>query len=175
MSRRAEKRGYAHSVLALWIWGIFVWVLLTWTATFSQVTFGIGFALAAALACASLGPVARPWIFLCPQNAMNAFMLLGSALWRIVRANVSLARRVWLPSRPLRSGIVIVPTQMTADGGLTAVGLVTSIIVDNQLMDIDRGTNELQYHAVSVNSRDAIENYRKINGPIERRMKGLIR
>lgn len=173
MSTQRWRRAYASSVLALWLWGFGVWVLLTWTATLSQVAFGAGFALAVALPCASLGPVARPWRFVHPRRAVSTLVLLGAASWRIVRANLSLARRIWLPSRPLRSGIVIVPTQMTSDGGLTAVGLVTSVIVDNQLMDLNRETNELQYHAVSVDSGDASENYRTMNGPIERRLKGL--
>jgi multicomponent Na+:H+ antiporter subunit E len=73
----------------------------------------------------------------------------------------------------LRSGVVIVPTEMRSDGALTAVGILTSVIVDNQLMDIDRRRNELQYHAVSVTSDDPEANYEQMNGPIERRIQGL--
>jgi multicomponent Na+:H+ antiporter subunit E len=46
--------------------------------------------------------------------------------------------------------MVIVPTSQRSAGGLTAVGLVTSLIVDNQLVDLDRDGAQLQYHAVEV-------------------------
>ncbi len=173
VSRRAHQT-YGRRVFALWIWGMATWALLTWTATASEILFGSGFALAAALACAGLGPVAEPLQVFGPRRLVNSVRLVGAGAWRIVRANLSLARRVWLPSRPLRSGVVIVPTQIRSDGALTAVGLVTSVIVDNQLMDIDRRRNELQYHAVSVVSEDPKANYEKINGPLERRIQGVV-
>ncbi|HEY2214249.1 MAG TPA: Na+/H+ antiporter subunit E [Acidimicrobiales bacterium] len=168
-----RPQDYGRRVLALWIWGVAIWVLLTWTATASQALFGAGFALAAAMACAGLGPVAEAQHVFGPSRLVHSVLLLGAAAWRIVRANLSLARRIWLPTRPLRSGVVIVATEMRSDGALTAVGILTSVIVDNQLMDIDRRRNELQYHAVSVTSDDPEANYEQMNGPIERRIQGL--
>ena len=84
-----------------------------------------------------------------------------------MKSNLSLSRRIWSPSRPLRPGMVIVPTEMRSDAGLTAVGLVTSLIVDNQIVDIDRKRGELQYHAVWVDTEDPDANRKKINGPVE--------
>ncbi len=90
---------------------------------------------------------------------------------RIVRANVGLARRVWSPSLPLRSGMVVFPTEMKSDGAVTAVALVSSVIVDNQLVDLEPG--RVQYHAVWVDSTDPDEIYETINGPLERLVKPL--
>jgi multicomponent Na+:H+ antiporter subunit E len=99
--------------------------------------------------------------------------LFVSALGRIVRANLSLARRVWLPSLPLRSGMVIVPTEFSSEGALAAVGLITSVIVDNQLVDLDVAQAELQYHGVWV-STDPQENRKRMNGPVEARLEGIV-
>jgi multicomponent Na+:H+ antiporter subunit E len=88
-----------------------------------------------------------------------------------VDANLSLSRRIWSPSRPLRPGMVVVPTELRSDGGLAAVGLISSLIVDNQIVDVDRDRHELQYHAVWIDSADPEVNRRKINGPLEERLR----
>jgi multicomponent Na+:H+ antiporter subunit E len=160
-------------VVALWMWSFGVWVLLTWTRTFSQLIFGVGLSLAVSLGCASFGPVAAPWAYLSPRRLIATLGLFVSALGRIVRANLSLARRVWLPSLPLRSGMVIVPTEFSSEGALAAVGLITSVIVDNQLVDLDVAQAELQYHGVWV-STDPQENRKRMNGPVEARLEGIV-
>ena len=83
-----------------------VWILLTWTRTLSQLIFGLGLSLLVALGCAFFGPVAAPWAYLSPRRLLATVRLFISALGRIVRANLSLARRIWSPSLPLRSGMV---------------------------------------------------------------------
>jgi multicomponent Na+:H+ antiporter subunit E len=71
--------------------------------------------------------------------------------------------------------MVIVPTEERTDGGLAAVGLISSLIVDNQITDIDRGHHLLQYHAVSVPEGDRQDARAAVNGPIERLLEPLIR
>ena len=161
-------RSTRRRILALTIWGGAVWVLLTWTLTISQLAFGFGCALAVAMACAGLGEVGAPWSLFDPRRLPLLIRFAGEVLIRIVRANLSLAWRIWSPRRPLRSGMLILPTDMTSEGGLTAVGLITSVIVDNQLVDLDPSSSELQYHAVWIDSEDPEENYAHINGPVER-------
>jgi multicomponent Na+:H+ antiporter subunit E len=70
--------------------------------------------------------------------------------------------------------MVIVPTEMTSEGGLTAVGLITSVIVDNQLVDLDVGRQELQYHGVWIPSGDEQENRSRMNGPVEGYLKRIV-
>jgi multicomponent Na+:H+ antiporter subunit E len=157
----------ARRLAALFLWTFGTWVLLTWTLTWSQLLFGAGFAAAVSVACAPLGPVAEPWRLVSPRRLASFGKLAGTVALRIVRANVGLARRVWAPSRPLRSGMIVVPTAMRSEGGLAAVGVLTSVIVDNQLVDVDRARHELQYHAVEVRSEDPAQNRGAVNGPVE--------
>jgi multicomponent Na+:H+ antiporter subunit E len=157
--------------IALFAWAFIVWVLLTWTRTFEQVAMGVVAAAVTAAVCAPLGPVAPPWALLRPARLVGAARLLGFSAVRIVKANLSLSRRIWSPSRPLRPGMVVVPTEFRSDGGLTAVALISSLIVDNQIVDLDRPRAELQYHAVWIDSTDDDANRALINGPLEARLR----
>ncbi len=125
----------------------------------------------AALALSPLGPAARPWLLSDPRRLGRLVALAAVCLVRIVRANVVLARRVWSPSLPLRSGMLVFPTKMKSEGAVTAVALVSSVIVDNQLVDLERG--RFQYHAVWVCSTDPEEAYEAINGRLERLLRPL--
>jgi multicomponent Na+:H+ antiporter subunit E len=166
---------YLRRLLALGCWALLVWVIETWTLTAEQLIFGVIVALAAAVALAPLGDVAAPWRLLDPRVCWRLGVLLIAAARRVLIANLRLARRIWLPSRPLSPGMVVVPTQMRSDGGLTAVGLVTSVIVDNQIVDLDLARHELQYHAVAVTTEDPEENSDQMNAPVERHLKGVLR
>ncbi len=65
--------------------------------------------------------------------------------------------------------MLVVPTDLKSDGGITVIGLLGSIIVDHQLVDLEPG--RLQYHAVWVASEDPIEARERINGQLERLLK----
>ena len=159
---------YVARALGLAAWCLIVWILLTWTVTAEQYAFGIGISIAIGLALAPLGPVVPPWAVLAPRRLWRTLGLLITSLGRIVSANVRLAARIWAPSRPLRSGMVIVPTSQRSLFGLTVVGLVTSVVVDNQIVDVDRRREELQYHAVTVPEGGPEAARAKINEPVER-------
>jgi multicomponent Na+:H+ antiporter subunit E len=149
------------------MWTYAGWIILTWTRTAEQLLFGALASAAVATALRPLGPVLEPWRLLDPRRLFFIVRIAVYVLIKMVRANLSLSRRIWSPTRPLRPGMVVVPTSAKGDGELTAVGLLTSLIVDNQIVDVDRSRSELQYHAVWVDSDDPVANRGKINGPLE--------
>ncbi len=160
--------------VSLTIWAYAVWILLTWTRTAEQLLIGLAIALAVAGAMTALGDVAAPWALARPRR-LAALLRFGIfALAHVVVANVKLSRRIWAPSRPLRSGMVVVPTQARSDGELATVGLVSSLIVDNQIVDLDRHAHRLQYHAVNVPPREPEQAVAAINGPVERFLPAII-
>lgn len=128
--------------------------------------YGTAVSILAAVVISPLGAAARPWLLLDVRRLGRLVALVATSLVRIVRANVSLARRVWSPSLPLRSGMVVFPTRAKSDGAVTAVALVSSVIVDNQIVDLEPG--RFQYHAVWLDSTDPADVYETINGPLER-------
>jgi multicomponent Na+:H+ antiporter subunit E len=154
-------------VAGLACWAFLVWVLLTWTLSAEQLIFGAVIALVVAVALAPLGAVAGPWRLLRPRALAGGVWLLIVAAGRVLLANLRLSRRIWDPRRPLASGMVIAPTRERTDGGLAAVGVISSLIVDNQIVDLDVRAHELQYHAVSVPEGGAGTVYEEVNGPVE--------
>ncbi len=160
--------------VALTVWGYLTWVVLSWTLTLEQQLFGLVLALLVAIAMWPLGPVVEPWRVLQPTRLLGLIRLLLAAAWSIARANVGLALRIWAPSRPLHSGMVIVPTEQHTDGGLAATGSITSLIVDNQIVDLDREQNQLQYHGVSIPNGTDPHPEAEINAPVERLLPPII-
>ncbi len=154
--------------LAIFCWAELTWTLLTWTATVEQIGVGVAVSAAAAFACAPLGRVAGPWVLLSPRRAWALLRLGALAGTRVVGANLALSRRIWSRAMPLPSGMVITRTAARTDGELTAVGLITSLIVDSQLVDLDRYRHELQYHVVAVGGGDP-------NAPVEPLVLGVTR
>lgn len=159
---------------ALFVWAFCIWLLLTWTTATAQLVFGAVLATAVALALTPTGPIAGPWRLLDPRVLWAAGRLLAVSLARIARANVALAVRIWRPSLPLRSGMVVLPTSMRSDGGLGGLGLITSLIVDNQIVDLDRKRHQLQFHAVAVPKGDVTERCEAISAPTERLLAPLV-
>jgi multicomponent Na+:H+ antiporter subunit E len=168
-------REFSRRALALAIWTYAVWLLLTWTATAEQLTVGAAASVAIGCALAGSGPVMAPWAMLRPRRFTRILVLLGDSLVRIVRANLSLARRIWSPKRPLRSGMVIVGTDARTDGEIAATGLITSLIVDNQIADLDRSAAQLQYHAVDVPPGEPEQRRERMTGPTERQVLRIAR
>jgi multicomponent Na+:H+ antiporter subunit E len=152
---------------ALFWWSYLIWTLLSWTLSTEVIVAGVLHSALTATVCARLGPVAGPWALLRPRRIAALARLTRVVAQRVVRANLGLTRRIWSPRIPLRSGMVIVATEVRGDAALTTVGLLTSVIVDSQLVDLDRGRHELQYHGVWIDSDDAQRNRARINGPIE--------
>jgi multicomponent Na+:H+ antiporter subunit E len=156
-----------ENVLSLAVWLFAFWVLLTWTPTAEQFIFGAVLALLSAIAIAPLGPVVGPWRAAQPYRLRALVVLVANAAVRIVRANLSLTRRIWTAPRP-PSGMVIVPSRARSDGEIASTGLITSLIVDNQVIDLDRERRELQYHAIEVPEGTDDERAEHVNAPIER-------
>jgi multicomponent Na+:H+ antiporter subunit E len=140
----------AQRIAALAAWAYAVWILLTWTATVEDLLVGAVIALAYGIALAPLGEVVGPWTAMRPRRIGALVMLVAECVARIVVANLSLTRRILSPSRPLRSGMVVVATEARSDGELAATGVLTSLVVDNQLVDLDRSRRRPQYHAMAV-------------------------
>jgi multicomponent Na+:H+ antiporter subunit E len=159
---------------SLFSWGYSAWLLLTWTVQAEQLVCG---ALVSAAMTALLLPmmdgVVRPWALLRPRRAFGTIRLVLVCLARISMANLRLSRRIWSPSRQLTSGMVVVPTGLSDEGGLAGVGLLSSLIVDNQLVDLDRGKHALQYHAVSVPPSDS-DRAEVVTGGTERLLRPLL-
>ncbi|MET9021728.1 Na+/H+ antiporter subunit E [Actinopolymorpha sp. NPDC004070] len=153
-------------VAALWIWLFALWLLLTWTLTVEQWVVGAVVTAAVAVAFAPLGAVPRPWR-LGPRRLWRLGRLAATALRRSAVANVQLTAWIWSARPRPPSGMLVVATSARSAAEFTTVGVLTSLIVDNQLVDVHRAGRRLQYHAVRVRDEDPARNRARINAPVE--------
>lgn len=153
--------------LGLVCWCLLAWVLLTWTATTEVLVTGLVVSVVCAVALTPLGPVPPPWRALRPSRAVALLRLGGGLAVRMVRANLVMARRVWSRRPPPRTGMVVVPTQARGSGRVGTVGLLTSLVVDNQVVDVDLSSDTLLYHCLDVPEGGR---YAAVNGPLEQRL-----
>jgi multicomponent Na+:H+ antiporter subunit E len=166
-SRPGSRRALARRFVSAVLWAYLVWNLLTWTGSAENLGVGAGVAVLVGLALAPVGEIVPPWRLLDPRRWWGIARLIGVVALGIARANVTLAARIWAPSRPLHSGMVIVPTRARTDGELATVGLATSLIVDNQIIDVDRRRHRLQFHGVALPPPGRRRARAAINGPVE--------
>jgi multicomponent Na+:H+ antiporter subunit E len=160
--------------LGLAAWAYAVWLVLTWTATAEQLVFGAILVVIIGASLAPLGAVVGPWRAMGPRRLGAIVWLVADGVGRIVRANLSLSRRIWSPGRPLHSGMMVTATSMHGDAGLAWTGLISSLIVDNQIVDLDRDRHELQYHAVAVPPGGMLKKAEHANAPVERHLARVI-
>ena len=163
-------RTRAGAVPGLFTWSFLVWVLLSWTATAEQLLTGVAISLATAWALSPLGPVPGPWHLLRPSVLWQVMRLAGRVARGMVTANVRLAAQIWSPDPSPRSGMVLAWTETSTDGHLAATGLLSSLVVDNQLVDVAAADHEMQYHAVRVPAATPVAVRARVNGPVEDRL-----
>lgn len=152
----------ATNLGAAFCWVLLVWLLLTWSTAPDQVLTGVVVALIASRPLAALGPVSRPWVLLRPASILAGARLVVRYLPSMALANARLARRVWSRTIPLRSGMVVVADPTTTAGARTALAVMTSTVVDYQLVAIDDDRRRLKYHGVWIVDGDPGANAARI-------------
>jgi multicomponent Na+:H+ antiporter subunit E len=166
--RSAPEKRPRGSIAGLLGWCFLGWVLLTWTATVEVFATGALVALGCALLLAPLGGLPGPWHLLAPRRLGARARLLVLLVTAVARANLHLARRIWSPRLAPRSGMIVLPTRMRGESQVAAVGVLTSLVVDNQLVDVDLATHRLLYHCIEVPADQ--EGREAVNGAVERRL-----
>jgi multicomponent Na+:H+ antiporter subunit E len=158
----------ARRWVALLGWCFCSWLLLSGTTTRDSLLAGLVVAGIVAAALAPLGTVVGPWTLVSPSRIGPQLKLAGRVLAGITTANLDLVRRTWAFPRPdVTPGMVIVPTRARTDAELTAVGTLTSLVVDNQFVDVDRSTHEMLFHCIAVPDGGPEERREEINATVE--------
>jgi multisubunit Na+/H+ antiporter MnhE subunit len=163
-----SAHGNWRAATNLMLWCVMTWLLLAWTVTVESVLVGAVVAGLVSLSLAPLGAVLPPWRLLAPRRLFAIGRLIATVAVLVLRANIRLARRAWSRSLPLATGMVVVPTRLRGEGAQAGVSLITSLVVDNQLVDLDLSRYELLYHCLDVPPAD--RRYDEINGAVEHRL-----
>lgn len=99
------------------------------------------------------------------------FIYIPVFIWKLILANLDVARRVLSPKIPLHSGIVKVKTNLKGDlGKLT---LANSITLTPGTLSIDIEDDYIYVHAIDVKGTNEEENQKNISGPFEKILGGI--
>lgn len=112
------------------------------------------------------------WLF--PIKLLKfLFIYLPVFIWKLILANLDVARRVLSPRIPLNPGIVKMKTDLKGDiGKLT---LANSITLTPGTLSIDVEDDYVFVHTIDVKGKTESENQANISGPFEKILGGIFK
>ena len=94
------------------------------------------------------------------------FVYLPLFIWKLVLANIDVARRVLSPKIPLNPGFVKIPTDLKGD--FAKLTLANSITLTPGTLSIDVENEHIYVHTVDVKGKDEAENKKNISSACEK-------
>jgi multicomponent Na+:H+ antiporter subunit E len=94
------------------------------------------------------------------------FVYLPLFIWKLVLANIDVARRVLSPKIPLNPGFVKIPTDLKGD--FAKLTLANSITLTPGTLSIDVEDEHIYVHTVDVKGKDEAENKKNISSAFEK-------
>jgi len=101
------------------------------------------------------------------------FIYIPVFIWKLVLANLDVARRVLSPKIPLNPGIVKVKTGLKSDFG--KLTLANSITLTPGTLSIDVEEDYIFVHTVDVKGKNKSENQANISGSFEKILGGIFK
>ena len=101
------------------------------------------------------------------------FIYIPVFIWKLVLANLDVARRVLSPKIPLNPGIVKVKTGLKSDFG--KLTLANSITLTPGTLSIDVEEDYIFVHTVDVKGKNESENQANISGSFEKILGGIFK
>jgi multicomponent Na+:H+ antiporter subunit E len=99
------------------------------------------------------------------------FMYIPVFIWKLILANLDVARRVLTPKIPLNPGIVKVDTKLKGDLGKLV--LANSITLTPGTLSLDVIDQSVYVHTVDVKGQNAEEKQANISEPFEKILGGI--
>ena len=94
------------------------------------------------------------------------FVYIPLFIWKLVLANIDVARRVLSPKIPLNPGFVKVPTDL--EGDFAKLTLANSITLTPGTLSIDVENEHVYVHTVDVKGKNEAENKKNISSAFEK-------
>ena len=101
------------------------------------------------------------------------FIYLPVFIWKLILANLDVAKRVLSPKIPLNPGIVKVKTDLKGDFG--KLTLANSITLTPGTLSIDVDDDAIFVHTIDVKGKNETENKANISGPFEKILGGIFK
>ncbi|NHU85039.1 Na+/H+ antiporter subunit E [Kocuria sp. JC486] len=155
-SRGGPRRTHRFVVeIPLILWLVVVWAVLWGELTVKNLVVGVIFALLVTRVLA-LPPVALSHRF----NVLQAVVMAVTFLYQVVKASFQV---LWVAIRKgpnVRSALVAVKLRTVNDLMIAAVGNTTGVIPGSVLIEVDRSTATLYFHALDVDDDADVEAFR---------------
>lgn len=136
-----------------------LWLLLTWSANFWDLTVGVIFSVLVGLLAGNILPP-KPMRLIDPRRWLWMLVYLPLFLYHCVKANLDVAYRVLHPDMPIRPGIVKVKTELKSD--LAKTFLANSITLTPGTLTVDIVGQDFYIHWIYVRGEGAEEHARII-------------
>jgi len=101
------------------------------------------------------------------------FIYIPVFIWKLLLANLDIARRVLSPKIPLNPGIVKIKTGLPGDFG--KLTLANSITLTPGTLSIDVEDDYIYVHTVDVKGKSETENQAIISGTFEKILGGIFK
>ncbi len=141
------------SRIILFILGLFVWLLLSWSLDIQHLLAGIVIASFVAFMTGDMF-VQRPHLFTQIRRYFWFLYYLPMFLWECIKANVDVAYRVSHPDMPIRPGIVKVKTTLKSETGLTFLANSITLTPGTLSVDVDQEKGFLYVHWIDVKDKN---------------------
>ncbi|MFN7170098.1 MAG: Na+/H+ antiporter subunit E [Candidatus Omnitrophota bacterium] len=141
------------SRIILFIFGLLVWLFLSWPPDGQHLLIGILVALFVSFVTGDMF-VKRPHLFKHPTRYLWFLYYIPLFIWECIKANIDVARRVIHPDLPLKPGIVKVKTNLKSDTGLTFLANSITLTPGTMSVDIDSENGFLYIHWIDVKDKD---------------------
>ncbi|MCM8779285.1 MAG: Na+/H+ antiporter subunit E [Candidatus Omnitrophica bacterium] len=141
------------SRIILFIFGLLVWLFLSWPPDGQHLLIGILVALFVSFVTGDMF-VKRPHLFKHPTRYLWFLYYIPLFIWECIKANIDVARRVIHPDLPLKPGIVKVKTNLKSDTGLTFLANSITLTPGTMSVDIDPENGFLYIHWIGVKDKD---------------------
>jgi len=150
--------------IALFIAGLIIWLLLSWTLNYQEIIIGAVIALISAGMFGGYLPLEAKKLL----NPVRWFWLLVYIpvfIWQCLKANVDVALRVLSPGLNLKPGIVKIKTSLKTE--IARVFLANSITMTPGTLTVEIQDDTLYIHWIELRSTDPEEMAKMIKGPFE--------
>lgn len=146
---------------------LLLWLVLVWGALWGD--FRIGNLLFGALLA-----VLVTWILYLPPvhlsgrlNAWHLLVFLVTFVWQVAKGSFNVMAIAVLVGPRARSAIISVPLRTRSDLLLTATGHTMSLIPGSLVVEVDRSSSTLYFHALNIRTDEEAEEFRRATLDIE--------
>lgn len=138
------------------LWLVVVWVALWGDLTFANIASGIIVAILLTAALPATGDRGRATSSRTEIRPLAAIRFAGWFAWKLIEANIVVAREVLTPRNRINEGVVAVPLHDCSDGLTTLVASCVSLTPGTLVLDVHRDPLVIYVHVLHLSTIEEV-------------------